>query len=379
MEISPMNITILGTGFAALTAIKQTRKAAPNANIMVIAPNESFVYYPSLIWIPAGIRKGDDLRINLHNFFNRQKVQFIQASVENITNGGRTVMTSNGEYQNDGLIIATGGRFIKKLPGIEHAITPCEGIDAANRIKERLDGMAGGTIAIGFGGNPKEPSAMRGGPMFEFLFGIDNLLRRQGRRDKFKIVFFNPAPAPGKRLGPKVPGNLVKMMSKKGIETHLGNKMVGFEANKVKTEGGEFDADLILFMPGMTGPAWLPNSDLPKSEGGMIVADMHAKVEGYENVYVAGDAGSFPGPDWQAKQAHAADLQATAAAKNLVKSLKGQTDFEEFKHELICIVDTLSHGILIKRTEKGTTLLPPCRLMHFAKRAFEWMYLRQYR
>jgi len=374
-----MNITILGTGFAALTAIKQTRKASPNANITVIAPKESFVYYPSLIWIPAGLRKGDDLKINLHNFFNRQKVQFVEASVENVTNGGRTVITTDGEYENDGLIIATGGRFIKKLPGIEHAITPCEGIDAANRIKERLDGMTGGTIAIGFGGNPKEPSAMRGGPMFEFLFGIDNLLRRQGRREKFKLVFFNPAPQPGKRLGPKVPDNLVKMMGKKGIETHLGNKMVGFEENTVKTEGGEFEADLILFMPGMTGPAWLSNSELPKSEGGMIRADMHAKVEGYDNVFVAGDAGSFPGPEWQAKQAHAADLQATAAAKNLVKSLNGQTDFEEFKHELICIVDTLSHGILIKRTDKGTTLLPPCRLMHFAKRAFEWFYLRQYK
>ncbi len=374
-----MNITILGTGFAALTAIKQTRKASPNANITVIAPSESFVYYPSLIWIPSGIRNGDDLRINLHNFFNRQKVQFVEASVENVTNGGRTVVTNKGEYENDGLIIATGGRFIKKLPGIEHAITPCEGIDAATRIKERLDGMTGGTIAIGFGGNPKEPAAMRGGPMFEFLFGIDTLLRRQGRRDNFKLVFFNPAPQPGKRLGPKVPGNLVKMMAKKGIETHLGNKMVGFEENKVKTEGGELEADLILFMPGMTGPMWAANSEMPLSEGGMIKADMHAKVEGYDNVYIAGDAGSFPGPEWQAKQAHAADLQATAAARNLVKSLNGQSDFEEFKHELICIVDTLSHGILIKRTEKGTTLLPPCRFFHIAKRAFEWLYLRQYR
>ncbi|WP_321323024.1 NAD(P)/FAD-dependent oxidoreductase [Thiomicrorhabdus sp.] len=374
-----MNITILGTGFAALTAIKETRKNAPLANITVIAPQESFLYYPSLIWVPSGLRKGEDLRIDLHNFFNRQKVQFIQASVENVINDGRTVVTSEGEYHNDGLIIATGGRFIKKLPGIEHAITPCEGIDAANKIKERLNGMSGGTIAIGFGGNPKEPSAMRGGPMFEFLFGIDNLLRRQGRRDKFKIIFFNPAPEPGKRLGPKVPGNLVKMMAKKGIETHLGNKMVGFEANKVKTEGGEFDADLILFMPGMTGPAWLANSELPKSEGGMIVANMFAQVEGYNNVYVAGDAGSFPGPDWQAKQAHAADIQAVTASRNLVKSLNGQTNFEEFKHELICIVDTLTHGILIKRTEKGTTLLPPCRLLHIGKRLFEWMYLRQYR
>ncbi|MDG6773165.1 FAD-dependent oxidoreductase [Thiomicrorhabdus sp. ZW0627] len=374
-----MNITILGSGFAALTAIKHARKHAPNAIITVIAPSEEFIYLPSLIWIPSGLRKASDLRINLHNFFNRTKVVFIEARVENVINGGRTVVTDQGEVENDGLIIATGGRFIKKLTGIEHAITPCEGIPAAEKIKQRLDGMFNGTIAIGFGGNPKEPSAMRGGPMFEFLFGIDNLLREQGRRHNFKLVFFNPAPEPGKRLGPKVPEHLVKMMEKRGIETHLGHKMVGFEKNLVKTEDGEFHADLILFMPGMTGPAWLPDSDLPKSEGGMIRADLQAKVEGYDNVYVAGDAGSFPGPDWQAKQAHAADIQAKVAAGNLIKSLKGQSDFEDIKHELICIVDTLKHGILIKRTEKGTTLLPPCRLMHYAKRFFEWLYLSQYK
>ena len=91
-----MNITILGTGFAALTAIKQTRKKAPNATITVIAPKEEFLYYPSLIWIPSGLRKGDDLRINLHNFFNRQHVKFVEAAVENVTDGGRTVVTSQG-------------------------------------------------------------------------------------------------------------------------------------------------------------------------------------------------------------------------------------------------------------------------------------------
>jgi sulfide:quinone oxidoreductase len=374
-----MNITILGTGFAALTAIKNVRKQAPNVNITVIAPSEEMIYLPSLIWIPAGLRKADDLRINLHNFFNRQKVQFIQASVTNVTDGGRTVETDQGSYKNDGLIIATGGRFIKKLPGIENVITPCEGIPAAEKIKSRLEAMSGGTIAIGFGGNPKEPSAMRGGPMFEFLFGIDTLLRQQGRRDNFKLVFFNPAPQPGKRLGDKVPAAVLKMMQKKGIETHLGHKMKGFEANKVITEGGEISADLILFMPGMTGPAWAADSELPKSEGGLIKANEYCQVEGWENTFVAGDSGSYPGPDWQAKQAHMADLQAKAAANNLVKSLNGQSDFETFKHELVCIIDTLSHGVLIKRTESGTVMLPPCRLMHFAKRIFEKVYLRQYR
>lgn len=374
-----MNITILGTGFAALTAIKKTRKLAPNARITVIAPSKELVYLPSLIWIPSNLRRGEDLRINLTNYFNRQTVEYVQASVTDVSNNGRTVHTDQGDFENDGLIIASGGRFIKKLPGIEHAITPCEGIPAAEKIKERLNNMSGGTIAIGFGGNPKEPSAMRGGPMFEFLFGIDTLLRKQGRRDQFELIFFNPAPKPGKRLGDKVPDAVMKMMAKKNIQTRLGHKMKAFEPNKVITEGDEFEADLILFMPGMTGPAWSQNSEIAKSEGGLIKANEFCQVDGLEKTYVAGDSGSYPGPDWQAKQAHMADLQAEAAAHNLVAEMQGQTNFKTFKHELLCIIDTLSHGVLIKRTEKGTLMLPPCRLMHLAKRFFEHLYLRQYK
>jgi sulfide:quinone oxidoreductase len=37
------------------------------------------------------------------------------------------------------------------------------------------------------------------------------------------------------------------------LTTHLGHKIKKFETNKVVTESGEFPADLILFMPGMTG------------------------------------------------------------------------------------------------------------------------------
>lgn len=374
-----MKLTILGTGFAALTAIKHLRKQQPDATIQVISPTQKLTYLPSLIWIPSELRKGDDLRLDLHNYFNRQRVEFIKAQVTGISEQGRKVHTDQGDFDNNGLIIASGGRFIKKLPGIEHAITPCEGIEAAEKIHDRLKEMDGGTIAIGFSSNPNEPAAMRGGPMFEFLFGLDTLLKQQGRRDKFELIFFNPAAQPGQRLGEKVPEKLKTMMEKKGIKTHLGEKIKGFEANKVITENSEFSADLILFMPGMTGPDWLQNSDLPISEGGMIQADAHAQVKDCNLTYVAGDAGSFEGPAWQPKQAHAADIQAKTAAHNLSVDLKGEGEKTKIKHELVCIVDTLSHGIFIKRNESGAIMLPPCRLMHYAKRFFERWYLRQYR
>ncbi|MCW8852160.1 MAG: FAD-dependent oxidoreductase [Gammaproteobacteria bacterium] len=373
------NITIVGAGFAGLTAVKQIRKRDKNCSITLISPRAELQYLPSLIWVPSGLRKREDIIIPLHNFFKRMNVDFHQASVTGLRDGGRTVETDAGDVSNDGLIIASGGRFLKKLPGIEHAITPCEGIDAAEKIRDRLDSMAGGTIAFGFAGNPKEPSAMRGGPMFEFLLGTDTLLRRRGTRKNFDLVFFSPAPKPGNRLGPKAVGRLLEEMKKRDIQTHLGHKMKAFEKDKVKTEGGEFDADLIIFMPGMTGNQWFDNSELPRSEGGLIRADKHCKVEAMDAVYVAGDSGSFPGPDWMPKQAHMADLQAEAAAKNLLAELNGQTADATFKVELICIVDSNDKGMMVSRTENKNFMLPGTILLHWTKRLFEWWYLRQYR
>ncbi|MEA3273808.1 MAG: FAD-dependent oxidoreductase [Pseudomonadota bacterium] len=372
-------VTIVGSGFAALTAVKSLRKASVSTEITVVSPRAEFVYYPGLIWVPPGLRTGDDLRIPLEGFFRRMDVIHVRAEATGLREGGRVLETTDRDLENDGLIIGSGGRFIKKLPGIEHAITPCEGIGAAERIRDRLREMDGGSIAMGFAGNPKEPQAMRGGPVFEFLFGIDSQLRKEKRRDRFKLTFFTPAEKPGNRLGPKAVGSLLEEMRKRDIETHLGHKLKSFTASTVKTEGGEIDADLILFMPGMTGNQWFDNSDLPRSEGGLIRADEQCRVEGFERVYVAGDSGSFPGPDWMPKQAHMADLQAKAAAANLVAELKGERPDKTFKVELLCIVDANDRGMLVARTEKRNIVLPATRMFHWMKRGFEWWYLRQYR
>ncbi len=373
-------ITVLGSGFAALTAVKKLRKLDKDCEVTLVSAKDEFIYLPSLIWIPSGRRKSSDLIVPLKNFISKYSVNFHAGHVTGLKQEGRVVSTIlNGvdsEVENDGLIIATGGRFIKKLPGIEHAITPCEGIPAAEKIRDNINTMKSGTIAIGFASNPKEKSAMRGGPMFEFLFGLDQQLREEKRRDKFKLVFFCPAPKPGIRMGEKAVVGILSRMKKLGIQTHLGQKMKGFEANKVKTEGGDFDADLILFMPGMTGNKWFKTSQLPLSEGGLLKANKHCQVDGLSNVYVAGDSGSFPGPGWMPKQAHMADLQAETAAENLINSLNDKPAEAIFKAELMCIVDSNNKGVFTLRTESRQFVLPPMRIFHWAKRFFEWWYLR---
>ena len=372
-------ITIIGAGFAALTAIKTLRKRSKDVEITLIAPKAEFIYMPSLVWIPSGRRCANDLRIDLTSFFTKNNINFHAGTVEAVKDAGRTVVTEKGEISNDALLVASGGRFIKKLPGIEHAITICEGIPAAEKMRDKIKALESGTITLGFSGNPKEPSAMRGGPMFELLFGLDTQLRQEKRRDKFKLIFFTPSPTPGKRLGEGAVDALLAEMKKRDIEIHIGHKMKGFETNKVMTEGGDLDTDLIIFMPGMTGPSFTQKSEFPISAGGLIEVDKHCKVETMQHVYVAGDSGSFPGPAWQPKQAHMADLQAVAAINNMMDEFEGKQATHTFKFELLCIIDSLTKGSVVFRNEKRTVMLPSLWLLHVAKRFFEWWYLRAYR
>lgn len=375
----PARITIVGSGFGALAALHELRARDARAEITVVSPHAELHYLPGSIWIPAGLRSREQLVVPLQNFFARQRVRHVAASATGLDASARVLHTTTGDIRNDALLIASGGRFIRKLPGLEHAIIPCEGIAAAERIRDRLREMPGGTIAIGFGTNPAEPNAMRGGPMFEFLFGIERQLRREGRRERFQLVFFNPSQEPGKRLGERTVSHLLGEMRRRGIATRLGEKPLRFEADRVVTDAGEIAAQLILFMPGMTGDAWLDQTTLPRSPGGLISADMQCRVAGHEHVYVAGDCGSFPGPDWMPKQAHMAELQARAAARNLLDVLAGRPAKASFEAELMCIIDALDNGTLVWRTERRNLMLPSMRAMHWAKRFFERLYLAKYR
>lgn len=145
------------------------------------------------------------------------------------------------------------------------------------------------------------------------------------------------------------------------------------------TEIGHIPADLILLMPGMTGPAWARDSGLPLSEGGMIQGDEFCQVTSLERVFVAGDAGSLPGPDWMPKQAHMADLQAKAAATNLAPVSEGKLPEARYRPELICIIDTLDAGIPDYRDAKRAWVLPSSIFWQWMKRMFDRFYLHTYR
>lgn len=371
-------ITVAGAGFGGLNAVRAIRKADGRVGIDLVAPRPAFVFYPGTIWIPTERHRPDQHEVPLGRFFKRMNVDYHQASAAGLSSDGRRLETTAGPIDNDGLIIASGSRAMDRPEGLENAFIPCKGIDEMARLRERLQAVDKGTLAFGFTGNPDEASAIRGGPVFELLFGIDTWLRRNGRREDFRLVFFSSSQRPGQRLGDKAADRLLAEMDKRGIEIRLGVTPTRFEVNRIVTGDAGFDSDLTVFMPGLTGAAWFDRTELPRSAGGLLAADKYCRVADSRRVYVVGDAGSYAGPEWLPKRGHTAENQAAAAACNLLGELAGRAPSKPFRPELIYIVDMQDKAMLIVRSEKATIVSPPLRPLHWLKRAFEWNYKRRF-
>ena len=372
-------VIVVGSGFGGAASVRALKKVLDRTvEIVVVSPRPELIYYPGLIWIPTGARKPEDLRVNLTGFFRKNAASHHPGNIVGLEDGGRTVVTDNGPLTGDAVLIATGAASLRKLPGIEHSLSICSGIDEAVKIRERLAGMTRGTIAVGFAGNPEEPSAVRGGPVFEILFGMETWLRQKGLRHQVELVFFSPAAEPGNRLGPEAVRGLLAEMKRRGISTRLGEKLVRFSETGVTTAQGEIPADLIVFTPGLRGADWIAGTDLERSPGGFIRAERTCQVPDRPHLFVVGDTGAFPGPDWMPKQGHSADLQADVAAANIKDFLEGRRGTRTFRVELVCVVDSLNSGTLVYRTPSRNFLLKSS-LMHNAKAFFERRYLARYR
>lgn len=73
-----------------------------------------------------------------------------------------------------------------------NTLSICGAPEEATALYGKLDKLIAqgkGKIAMGFGGNPKDSSAVRGGPAFEVLFNVDTYLKRKGIRDQFELTF----------------------------------------------------------------------------------------------------------------------------------------------------------------------------------------------
>ena len=376
------NILILGGGFAGLEAAIFLRKKGYE---VALISNREFMYvYPISIWIPTKEIDFNNAKLSLKELSNIHGFEFIQDEVESINAAEKIVKCKNGEYKSEYLVIAIGASKIK-MQGSECFNSICGSPDEALKIKDELDRLiqkGSGVISIGFGGNPKDKSAVRGGPAFEVLFNIHNKLKKLGIRDKFELNFFAPMKEPGAKMGKKALSAMDMMFSKMKINKFVGKKIPKFECKDDKKivwfeDASKLESDMIMFIPGGAGHPVFKNSDLPLNDAGFIKINDYCEVEGFQGVYAIGDsAAMMSGPEWKAKQGHIAEVMAKNVAHNIDVDIKGNGQKESYVHHLniICVMDTGDGAAFVYRDEKKAIMIPMPFIGHLMKKGWGWYY-----
>jgi sulfide:quinone oxidoreductase len=368
------NVLVLGGGFAGLESAIQLSRTG--FQVTLVSEREYIYIYPISIWIPTREIEFEDACMPLDEVCRRHGIEFIVNPVQSIDPHLQSVALEDGSTLSYDYLVIAMGAGKTSLKGIEFTGSICGAPESVIPIRERLDELikrGKGSIAVGFGGNPKDSSAVRGGPAFEFIFNTHHLLKKKGMLDNFKLTMFAPMPQPGIRLGEKAYNMMISWLGRLNIERRFGKKIKEFrEGEVVFADDSSLAADLIMFIAAGHGHKVLMNSGLAQNEAGFLRINDYCQVEGHENIFAVGDSAALDGPKWRAKQGHLAEVMARVAAANIKDLSQGKSPAVGYqKHiNILCVMDFGNGAAYIHRDDNRSVVRPMPVVGHWLKKAW---------
>jgi len=373
-------VLVLGGGFAGVDAAAYLCKA--DYDVTLVSDRDYFYIYPTSIWVPTHGASFEDVCVDLNAL---QKAHGFNLVVDGVTEikakENRVTLTSGKVIDDyDYLIVALGAHKMQHA-GMENTLSICAAPKQSLEIRDALDALikkGSGKVAMGFGGNPKDSSAVRGGPGFELMFNFHNMLKKKGIRDKFELTFFAPMAQPGARMGDQALAMMDKMFAKNELKKQFGKKIKRFEKDGVVFEDdSKLESDFTMFIPAGTGHDVIVNSDLPTNEAGFVTINDYCEVSfdgDISNVYALGDTAALEGPEWRAKQGHVAEVMAKNTAYNIQERDKNSSKRKGYIEHLniLCVMDTGDGAGFVYRDDKKAFMLPMPVVGHMMKKGWGW-------
>ena len=368
-------VLILGGGFAGLEAAIFLRKK--KIDVILISDRDYFYIFPTSIWVPTSEVKFEDICVDLGKLSKVHGFELIVDKVEEIITKEEKIVCTNSTYNYEYLVVAIGSGKMKHVGG-ENTLSICGDPTDSIKMKERIDELiqvGSGKVAMGFGGNPKDTSNVRGGPAFEVMFNLHNQLKKLGIRDKFELTFFAPMDKPGAKMGPKALKMMDMFFNKLDIKKHFGKKIKRFEDDGIIFEDdSKLDSDFTMFIPSGDGHEVIKNSDLPLNDGGFVKINDYCEVEDIKNVFAIGDSAALEGPEWRAKQGHVAEVMARNVAFNINSMEKDSSKRKGYQEHIniLCVMDTGDGAAFVYRNIKGANMIPMPFVGHLLKKGWGW-------
>ena len=385
-------VLVLGSNFAGLTAALDVQhQLHGDVDVTVISPAESFLFTPSLIWLPFGKRDRGDITFPVVPTLESHGIGFVLAAAEAVDVVAKQVTVNDGTtYSYDFLVIATGYRnHDDVVPGFrENAVT----------ITTLPEAERAGAAWRSFLDNPGDVviAATQGagcfGAAYEFLFNTSHQLRRAGLHKDVRITYVTAEPFLGHfGIGglPHGESLLGMFLKKEGIGTRLSVAIDSVDEGALVLEDGErLPFGFGMVVPPFLGQAFLSTVDGLADDKGYIPVRPTYQSEKYDDVYAVGVAAAVQVP-WQTPQpvgipktGFPTEVQAGVAAKNIAAQIRGEqtTHSKEFGDiKAICVMDAGNNGVVILADKmlppRKHGVLIPGPQAHLMKLGFEKYFL----
>jgi sulfide:quinone oxidoreductase len=367
----PAKVVVLGGGVGGtLVANLVARELGRDVRLTVVDPTGMHVYQPGFLYLALGKANGRWLSRDERTLLRRDVELVVDRAIRIHPEAGTVQLARGGSLDWDYLVIATGARLVpEQVPGLVEGSHEFYSLEGAQRLREELRRFRGGRIHVGVAGIPyKCPPA----PV-EFVFMLEERLRRRGIRDRSEITLLSPL---NRAFTIESASKVVEpLMRQRGIQlaTFFNVESVDPSAGVITSiEGEKVESDLMVVVPPHRGQELIETSGLGDGSAWTPTDRNTLQVAGHERIFAIGDATDLP----ISKSGSTAHFEAPVVASRIASLVRGTAPKTNYGGKVMCFLETGDGRSTILRFDYEHPPAPPQprRVWHLAK----WMFNRLY-
>jgi NADH dehydrogenase len=347
-------LLIVGGGFGGYTAAQDLCKlvgARDDVGVLVIARDNFFTFWPMVPGIVSSDIDARNVAQPLRRALITSGASFRRAEVKTLDYERKVVVADGGlEFPFDHIVISLGGQpNFFGIPGVEEHSLTMRGVEDAERIRNKvIERFEEVSLIRGDVPESKLTFVVIGGGATgaETASEIHNLVHESLAPDypnidpyRVRIFLLEGLPYILPELDPALRKAARTRLVNERIDVKTNAMAEEITANCVRLKGGEtISTENVIWTAGNRPNQTIADLGLPYDERTGIKVNGDLRVEGHENVWAIGDCASVVDRRQEDGKivpptAQAAIQQGHVVARNILKTIDGNPDLEEFEYK----------------------------------------------